>query len=172
MDKIILGLLIIESCTVYEMKTKIEQNMNKMYSGSFGSIQTAIKKLLDSGFVEFSEAVKNGKYKKIYSVTAAGEEEFGKWINTPMHPAQGKNQELAKLYFMGLSDRKTRRDRIESYLAALWKEYFAIKARCGSASGNADDGGISRFMNLSDKYTVDSLAFEIEWFEGLLADIE
>lgn len=172
MDKIILGLLMIENSTVYEIKTKIEQNMNKMYSGSFGSIQTAVKKLLDSGFVEFSETVENGKYKKIYSVTPAGEEEFGKWINTPMRPAQGKNQELARLYFMGLSDRKTRRDRIESYLAALWKEYFVLKARCDNASENADDGGISRFMNLSDKYVMDSLAFEIEWYEGLLADIE
>lgn len=172
MDKIILGLLIIESCTVYEMKTKIEQNMNRMYSGSFGSIQTAVKKLLDQGFIEFSETVEKGKYKKIYSVTDSGEEEFGKWINTPMRPAQGKNQELARLYFMGLSDRRTRRDRIESYLAALWKEYFAIKARCGSASENADDDGVSRFMNLSDKYVMDSLAFEIEWYEGLLADIE
>ena len=171
MDKIILGLLLIESCTVYEIKTKIEQNMSSMYSGSFGSIQSAVKKLLASGFVEFSEVVENGKYKKIYSVTPAGEEEFGKWVNVPMRPAQGKNQEMAKLYFMGLSDSKTRRDRIEGYLAALWKEYFVLKTRCDSASENAGDGGVSRFMNLTDKYAMDSMAFEIEWYEGLLADI-
>lgn len=172
MDKIILGLLMIEDCTVYDMKARIEHDMNAMYSGSFGSIQTAVKKLLAAGLIQFREVVENGKYKKIYSVTPAGEEEFAKWANTPMRPNQGKNQELAKLYFMGLSDVKTRRERIEGYLASLWETYFALKAVYDKAAADSDKSDASRFMLISEKYAVDSLAFEIEWYEGLLADID
>ena len=171
MEKIILGLLMTGDCTVYEMKAKIEQDMNMMYSGSFGSIQTAVKKLVSLGFVKFREIVEKGKYKKIYSITPAGEKEFANWINTPMRPNQSKNQDLAKLYFMGLSDVKTRRERIEGYLASLWENYFALKAVYDKAAADSDKSDVSRFMLVSGKYAVDSLAFEIEWYEGLLADI-
>ncbi|ERT59299.1 hypothetical protein HMPREF1253_0593 [Peptoniphilus sp. BV3C26] len=36
-----------------------------MYSTSMGSIQAAIKKLLNCGYIKYEEAIENGRYKKI-----------------------------------------------------------------------------------------------------------
>ena len=65
MDNIILGLLILESRTIYRLRERIKKGMDLMYSSSMGSIQAAIKRLLDRGYISYSERVENGKYKKI-----------------------------------------------------------------------------------------------------------
>ena len=63
MDNIILGLLILESRTIYRLRERIKKGMDLMYSSSMGSIQAAIKRLLDRGYISYSERVENGKYK-------------------------------------------------------------------------------------------------------------
>ncbi len=42
-----------------------EAPFNLMYSSSMGSIQAAIKKLLNCGYIKYEEAIENGRYKKI-----------------------------------------------------------------------------------------------------------
>ncbi len=43
MDNIILGLLLLESRTIYQLRERIRKGMDLMYSSSMGSIQAAIK---------------------------------------------------------------------------------------------------------------------------------
>lgn len=43
MDIIILGLLMIQNCTIYEMKKVIEKNFGNISSSSIGSMQAAVK---------------------------------------------------------------------------------------------------------------------------------
>ncbi len=83
MDNIILGLLILESRTIYQLRERISKGMNLMYSNSMGSIQAAIKKLLNHGYISYGENIEDGKYKKIYSITDSGKRYFFEWINTP-----------------------------------------------------------------------------------------
>ncbi len=42
-----------------------EAPFNLMYSSGMGSIQAAIKKLLNCGYIKYEEAIENGRYKKI-----------------------------------------------------------------------------------------------------------
>ena len=44
MDKLILGLLLLKGRTIYELRDRIAEGMEMMYSASIGSIQAAIKK--------------------------------------------------------------------------------------------------------------------------------
>ena len=76
MDNIILGLLLLSSRTIYQLRERIDKGLNMMYSSSMGSIQAAIKKLLNCGYIQYEEAVENGKYKKIYSYY-----QFNKFFN-------------------------------------------------------------------------------------------
>ena len=69
MDNIILGILLLSSRTIYQLRERIDKGLNMMYSSSMGSIQAAIKKLLNYGYIQYEETVENGKYKKIYSIT-------------------------------------------------------------------------------------------------------
>lgn len=108
MDNIILGILLLGSRTIYQLRERIDKGLNMMYSSSMGSIQAAIKKLLNCGYIQYEETVENGKYKKIYSITDSGKQKFIEWVSSPMEIQGGKNPELAKLYFMGFSTQENR----------------------------------------------------------------
>ena len=70
-----------------------------------GSIQAAVKKLLNCGYISYEEIIDNGKYKKIYCITESGKLHFYEWINAPIEEQNPKNTELEKDYFMGFSDK-------------------------------------------------------------------
>jgi DNA-binding PadR family transcriptional regulator len=175
MDTIILGLLILKSRTIYELRERINKGLNMMYSSSMGSIQAAVKKLLEYEYIVYNEKVDNGKYKKIYSITAAGNEYFIQWVNTPMQASQSKDPELVKLYFMGLSDKTTRIERIENYIKSLAEVYQTIKyiyEESKSFQAEEKDIDIVNYQLLSAKYGVDTIKFLIDWYSQLLKDIK
>ena len=72
MDIIILGLLMIQNCTIYEMKKVIEKNFGNISSSSIGSMQAAVKKLLSKNMICFNEHVENSVNKKVYEITHEG----------------------------------------------------------------------------------------------------
>lgn len=118
MEKIILGLLMMRGMTVYYMKSFINNNLDAMCSASPGSIHTAIKKMIDKGLIK----VANEGNRKVYFITKSGREEFDSWIESPMQQGKGKNIELSKLFFLGLSDPEDRKKSVENYIASLIKE--------------------------------------------------
>ena len=160
MDHIILALLYLNPRTIYEIRAKFEGNLGLMYSSSMGSIQ---------------EVVENGKYKKRYQITEGGREQFSCWINSPFGSAQNRNPELAKLYFMGLSDPQTRIERIQDYIASL-KEYHAaleLIYQEGEAMHPPEEyAELFQFQLVTVRFGMDSVAFEIEWLCRLVTEIE
>ena len=68
MDKIILGILMLNRMTAYEIKNVIKLSYKSICSDSLGSIQAALKKLFDLDMVTFEEVVENGVNKKRYAI--------------------------------------------------------------------------------------------------------
>lgn len=175
MEYIILGLLILKSRSLYELRDRIRKGLHIMYSSSTGSIQAALRKLLQNGCIEFEEKTENGKYKKIYSITEKGRQYFGEWVNSPMKAGGNKDPELAKLYFMGMSDKEGRIARLETYVNSLKEVYGQLQfiyeqGRSVQATGEARD--ILNFQLLSAKYGVDSLKFHLDWYTDLLKEMK
>ncbi len=177
MDKIILALLFLRSRTVYELKVKFSGDLGLLYSSSTGSIQAAIKKLLAAGLICCSERVENGRLKKIYEITGKGREEFSAWINSPFDDGGNRNPELAKLYFMGLSDKEGRaqriRDRVEAvrvYHDSLQAVYEDGQKLMGTVPPEYAD--LLRFQLLTTRHGIDLAAFEMQWLRQLLDDME
>lgn len=175
MDNIILGLLLLSSRTIYQLRERIANGLNLMYSSSMGSIQAAVKKLLNRGYIQYEEAVENGKHKKIYSITDSGKQHFFQWINTPMSTQSSKDPELAKLYFMGFSAKENRREILEKYIIRLKEQYHVLDAICkdgeriGSSTKSKDIG----FYQLAvARYGRDFILFNIEWYQKLLDEEE
>jgi len=146
-----------------------------MYSSSTGSIQAAIKKLLVNGYITYEEKVDNRKYRKIYSITPSGNEYFMQWVNTPMQASQNKDPELAKLYFMGFSDKTTRIERMENYIKSINEAYQVMKfiyEEGKSFQMEEKHRYIVNYQLLSAKYGVDALKFHIDWYTQLLEDMK
>lgn len=172
MDHLILGLLLLSSRTIYQLRGRITKGLHLMYSDSLGSIQAALKKLLHSGYIRCEEVVLHGRYQKIYSITDSGRTHFFEWINTPMSVPGSKNPELAKLYFMGFSAEENRAALLESYISQLKEQYDVLDAICQEGEtvsiSDANQRDIVFYQLAAARYGRDLTQFNISWYQKLL----
>ena len=174
MENIILGLLMLQSRTIYQLRKRINEGLNLMYSCSTGSIQAAIKKLLSNGYISVSEFSENGKEKKLYSITDEGKAHFDSWVNSAVESNTVKNPELAKIYFMGFSEKQNRIKQLENYISDLRKIYSELEAICkeGERSyAEMNDNDIAFYQLQTAKYGRDFMKFNIDWYNDLLNSI-
>ena len=119
MEFVILGLLLLRERTLYEIKNVFEDTIALFYSASFGSISSAIGKLLEKEWVGVQEQVEHGRNKKIYTITPAGTAVFQEWLSSPITSEKVKEPALTRLFFMGHLAPLERIAGIETHVAAL-----------------------------------------------------
>lgn len=111
MDYIVLGLLLYKPLTIYEINAFFERGLFLIYAASYGSIQNALKKLLNKDLIEFEEIVEKGRNKKIYSLKETGREAFFTWMLSEIKTNKLETCILSKIFFLGyvesLKDRMT-----------------------------------------------------------------
>lgn len=174
MEHIILGLLLLQPRTIYELRKRIDEGLNLMYSCSTGSIQAALKKLLNGGYICVTEVTQSGKRKKVYAVTDAGKLQFKVWVNSAMESGSAKNPELAKIYFMGFAGKDSRIKSIEKLISELQKTYSALQKICEEGESmltQTKDNDILFYQLQTAKYGCDFMRFNIEWYTRLLKDM-
>ena len=172
MDNIVLGLLLLQSRTIYQLRARIGQGLHLMYSSSMGSIQAAVRKLLKAGYIQYEERTEKGRRKKLYSVTDRGRQHFLAWVNTPMEAGSGRDPELAKLYFMGFSQNRT--EALEEYIVRLEERYRLLDGLCREAEGMElpkEQERIWFFQLASARYGRDITRFHIQWYQTLLKEM-
>ena len=174
MDNIILGLLLMQGRTIYQLRERIHKGLNLIYSSSTGSIQAAIKKLLQRGYIQYEELEEGGKRKKIYRITQNGRQHFTQWINSPIEGQSSKNPELAKVYFMGFANPENRIANIRQYIALLKQQAQILDAICEEATQIVvpeEHKEILHYQHMSALYGRDFVRFNIRWFENLLNEM-
>jgi len=199
MDKLLLGLLMLQRLTVYELRNIISKKLWGICSDSTGSIQAAIKKLLVSEMITYSEYVERSVNKKRYSITDKGREEFMQWVQIPADLTGTKNMELGKLLFMGMVPAEKRHELIDEIIAitekelalhlelqstihlhdaknefmAYWESDTEYRDGIKNATQNSNDSeninDITYFQMLTLQHSIDFMKFEIEWFKNLRA---
>lgn len=127
MDKMILGILMVQRLTAYEIRNIIRDNFRLMCSDSLGSIQAALKKLVADGRVTWSEHVEKGINKKRYSITDSGRTYFMEWLRIPAEMAKIKNMDLAKLLFMGMIPSEERKLLLDEIISKLELELKGLE---------------------------------------------
>ena len=128
MENMILSLLILKAMTIYEMRTYIQQNLSTVCSDSLGSMQTAIKKLLEKGYVSVTEYVDNNTLKKQYSITPEGVSYYKDWVGTPINIQKMKSMEEGKFFFLGIAPGEKRVAFLKSFISDLEEEYGKLLA--------------------------------------------
>lgn len=102
----ILGLLHYKDMHGYGIKEHLERNFGYMWTVNFGQIYPALRKMQEEGLVTMSEVARDdAPNRKLYSITAAGREEFSRWL----HDSPGKRMImrdpfLLRLTFFGFGD--------------------------------------------------------------------
>lgn len=187
MHIIVLGLLMIQNCTIYEMRKAIETNFTNISSNSTGSIQAAVKKLLDQNMIRFSEYVENSVNKKVYEITDSGKSYFYSSISKPMLYKE-KSMEMSKFFFMGFVEKGKRLELINMYIKELENQFDALEQiksatepqldfdenylltlqEKGAASELVDTDlpEIALFQLATLDLSIAKIKFEIQWFEN------
>lgn len=170
MENIILGLLLLQDRTIYQLRKRINAGLNLMYSCSMGSIQAAIKKLLKNEYIIFQEISENGRLKKLYSITSKGKKYFNSWINSPFEKETPKNSELVKIYFMGFTELENRKNLIKNHISYLKIIYSDLDKICQEGEKNPDalKNDIFFYQLQTAKYGRDLILFNINWYTNLL----
>jgi DNA-binding PadR family transcriptional regulator len=119
MDKLILGLLMMQRLTIYELRAIIKRYFQSMCSDSIGGIRAAVNKLLNAQMVTYTEFVERSVNKKQYSITDKGREEFAAWAQSPANVALPKNMELGKFLLMGFVPAEKRLQLINEMISRL-----------------------------------------------------
>ena len=171
---LILGLLMIHSLTIYDIKTTLEKKISPFYAASYGSIQSAVRKLLKNGHVTFTEKVENGRNKKEYAITPAGQEAFFVWMREDFSVSKFNDEALIKVFFFGFISRDERIHLLNDYIGRLTTEHEEMRTFQQSALTMdipAEHQDIYNFQMASLDYGVQAAAFEIEWYQNLLEKI-
>lgn len=142
MGNVILGLLLIAPATLYTLNKQFEQGISLFYSASLGSIRTALTVLLGKGLVTVTESVENGRNKKTYALTDAGQAAFIEWMLAPITTANLETTALSKLYLLGLMPEDAR----AGILANITARIAADEAQLAELAGTLDT------MELPEQY--------------------
>ena len=153
MENIILSLLLLKSMTIYEMRAFIHKNLGTVCSDSIGSIQSALKKLMEKECITIREYAQKGVLKKEYQITEAGIQQFREWIEVPMNLQKVKNMEEGKFFFLGLAPKEIRIASMKGYVESLRTErekLWQIEEYIGQIKNNVIQMNVDRIKKEPD----------------------
>jgi PadR family transcriptional regulator AphA len=155
----LLGLLSLGPMSGYEMRQMMERSTANFWSESYGQIYPALRGMVKDGLATVEEQNKDGRAKKVYRLTDAGERRLRKWLGVETRPEVRRNELLLKVFFGNKADRgaiaaqvvaerERREEDLERYEAALLRmetqhannpamPYWRMTVRCGMIHAKA-----------------------------------
>jgi len=175
MENVVLGLLIIRSLTLYELNQAFKQGISMFYSASYGSLQIAVKNLLNKGMVVFEERVEKGRNKKVYSITAHGKDAFYRWMLDEIPVNKLEVAALSKVYFLGLIQNVEQKKEIVleilNKIELVQDELNKMNEEISRIEIPASYRGILTYQLKTLDYGQKAHSFAREWFLALLNDL-
>jgi len=99
-QSILLGFLMHQSMTGYDLKKAFSISFSFFSGLSYGSIYPALKKMEIQGLVSKRMEIQDGApNRKVYTITEAGTRAFLESLRSPLAPEQPKSPFLMKLFF-------------------------------------------------------------------------
>ncbi|GGG03453.1 transcriptional regulator [Paenibacillus albidus] len=176
MEYVVLGLLILKSQTLYELNKAFQQGIALFYSASYGSLQTALKKLVNQGNIEFEEQVDQGRNKKVYCITDKGRETFIEWMGAELPASRLESTALSKVFFLGLIDGSENKQAIIRKIIEQIQRAVAELQEMDEAyrklEVQAPYQEIFSYQIKTLDYGIQSHTYARNWFEELLTELE
>lgn len=175
MEYVILGLLMLQSMTLYTLNKAFEQGISMFYSPSLGSIQSASKRLLEKGWISSKDDTEGGRMKKILTITDSGRAAFAMWMAEPIDASQLEVSFLSKLYFMGLIEPKAHREALLTGMKiSVAQSRDTLKEKQQELQAIKIPAAYSQIFTYQLKvlqYGLDTHTFAMSWIDDLLKDM-
>jgi DNA-binding PadR family transcriptional regulator len=176
MGNVILGLLmLLGPQTLYSLNAQFQRGPSLFYRASFGSLQSALRGLLASGYVTVRETTESGRNKKIHTITDEGIAAFDAWIRSPLTGGDLEVAALSRLFLLGLvEDADERRGildhlvtEVERELARLEEFAASLDAQVGEVPEEYRD--VFRYQRATLDYGLMAHRAGLAWFRELAA---
>lgn len=166
MANVILGLLIINEQSFYDLIKSFRAGISLFYSASSGSIKRALDGLLAGGLIEVASVEAGARGRKAYRVTEAGRGEFAAWMEGELLGADAENEMLSRLFFLAL----VAPDRRATVLARITHRLESDLATLGNIQDRLDQDSIPEgyaevadFQRRTLGYGIASHRFALDW---------
>ena len=157
MAHVILGLLLLTPQSQYDLIKNFEAGVALLYSASSGSIKRALDILLSQGLIEVASMEPAGRGKTVYRTTAAGREEFHRWMTDELRGSDLEAAVLPRLFFLGLlqpDEREPVLRRIQQRAAADLATLEALRARITTVELPDDLRDVATYQRLTLDYGI------------------
>lgn len=152
-DSIILGFLMGEDLTGYQVKKRMEARTSYFFTTSLGSIYPTLKKLEKKDLVKMVEQVKKGRLQKVYSITPEGKAHFLAWLQSEPSAMKLKIDALLKVFFFSFLSDTQRKKQLEAALSQLTAQIKELKA----LETVAEDLDVDHYQFMSLRLSIDVL---------------
>ncbi|PYI50481.1 helix-turn-helix transcriptional regulator [Paenibacillus flagellatus] len=102
---VILGMLMLRSCSGYDLKMRFEAVFSYFFDASYGTIYPTLAKLEKDGLITKESVAQEGKpNKNVYSITERGRAAFESYLNSDIQNDAIKSDYLVRLFFGEMVD--------------------------------------------------------------------
>lgn len=178
-DKIILGLLLDGNKSSYDIKKNMEISTGFFYNSSQGSIQPALKKLIQNGHVTFTEEHQGARVKKVYAITNEGEKQFIEWADGAISLEKPRDPALVKMFFSNYVERNRKIEMIEEYLREIENVVATLKRmeqisleQIKKKSNQSLDNEKIKSRMATFQFGIDYYVFLNEWYGKYLEQLK
>lgn len=171
LEYIILGFLMNNEASGYDIKQWMVLSTAYFYDASFGSIYPALRRLENKGMITCREAVEESKYKKIYQINESGRETFMKWLEKPIIFEKSRHDHLVKIFFYNMLPEEKALVNLRAFIKEVEPILEELRNQKHEAEENCDtDKFIFQYYTM--EYGVSFYQFVIDWCNKLIDKIQ
>lgn len=162
-DMVILGLLMHENLSGYDIKKRIDSGISFFWKGSYGSIYPSLNAMEQEGLiVRVSDPGSESRREKfLYSITKAGKEHLVAWLQDAKASNDLKYETILKLFFGGAVGPEVTIRTIEQFEQDISAELQILKVY----QKNLEE---SMHQSEDHLYFYLTVTFGVETYEGYL----
>lgn len=172
---VVLGLLMFEPLSIYGLRKQFSAGISLFYSDSLGSLQAALKNLLEQGHIQFEWLKQNGRRVKLYSITQSGIAAFFEWMLSPLSDRRLEETVMAKTYFLGLVEdpqqKKLILEDMSAKVAASQGALLAVKDELDSLPAEIQALSTFRYQRAPLDYGIMSHGVALEWIQSMIEEL-
>ncbi len=171
MQFVILGLLMIDRMSLYDLHKQFTAGPALFYSASFGSIQRALRQLVDGGLVTVTDAAGSVRRRKLHAVTEKGVRAWRAWMFEPIAGSNAETALLSRVYLLGLlpadDDRLHVLATLRNSVAAALQELESLALSLDTQEMPLEYAQVFRYQRATLDYGVRSHQLALNWLEDL-----
>ena len=111
-DYVIIGMVLHEPLTGYDIKKYVDNSIGNFFKASHGQLYPALKKLTEKNYLTMNEQSHGDRVKKYYQATELGRATFLDWLSAPTDFNSSSDALMVKIFFFGELHDEIRRQRL------------------------------------------------------------